>query len=82
MSEETDKAIAVLAKARIDGEHIATDITLVTGAAKAIMSSGLTERALIVLIQDITGLPKGQIKRVIDALEKLSPTYVKPKRGK
>jgi hypothetical protein len=52
-------------------EVIATAIQEIATAAQELLSSGLTERGLIILLQDYTGLGKREIREVLRALPKL-----------
>jgi hypothetical protein len=56
-------------------QAIATGIVRMAEAAHAMMNSGLSERALIVLVNDMTGVTMRDIKQVLKALSNLT-TYV------
>lgn len=61
-------------------ELLAKSIVQVSDAAKKILDGGLTERALVVLMQDMIGpsnISKGQIKLVLENLPRLRSWYVK-----
>ena len=64
---ETPAAIEVIAQSVID----------VSEAMKKIRSGKLTDRALILLIQDTCGVNQSDIKRVLDACEVLGHRYTK-----
>lgn len=62
-------------------ELLASSIVKIGDATKKALSSGLSRRALIVLLKDSSGVPQNQIERVLIALESLQETYVpKPKK--
>jgi hypothetical protein len=60
-------------------EVLAESIVKMSAAAQKLNSSGLTRRALVILIADIVpcNVRKHDIVAVLDALPKLADTYVK-----
>ena len=60
-------------------EILAEAIVSIGRASERLLSSGINKRAVIVLLQDITKLPKGNIKIVLDSLPQLERWYCKPK---
>lgn len=56
-------------------EIIAKSIVDLSAAAKKMLASGLTERAIIVLLQDHTKLGQTDIRTVLRALPELAATY-------
>lgn len=58
-------------------EILAEAIISIGDAVNKLKSSGINEKAVIVLIRDKTGLPKGTIKTVLDSLPQLQRWYCK-----
>lgn len=58
---------------------IAQHIERIGDAMTEINRGRLTQKAIILLIQDITGLSQRDIKRVLDAQSVLANVYLKPK---
>lgn len=61
------------------GQHVellADQLGKLSNAAERLMETGLSERALVVLLQDYTGLGKRDIRLVLRALPRLGPTYL------
>lgn len=48
---------------------------------KRLKDSRLTDRAIILLIADMTGLGKGTIRRILNALPGLEAAFLKPKKA-
>lgn len=64
-------------------KQIAEDIITISEAAHRMLSSGLSKRALLLLIKDETKVPFDHIERVLDVLPKLRSIYLeKPDGGK
>lgn len=59
---------------------IAESIIEVSEAFKRVQSSNLTERAIVLLLQDMTGLSQRDIKSVLEAAPKLSHYYTKKQK--
>jgi len=57
------------------GTEIVQSMVQIKGALKNLMKSGLNKRAIVVLIQDRTRLPKATIENVLDTLCKLETWY-------
>lgn len=60
-----------------DLDLLANSIIEIADAFRKIQNSKLTERAILVLLQDYTGLPKGQIKTILDAVPRIAKYYTK-----
>lgn len=58
-------------------EIMAQAIIRISDAMLRISNSGLSERALVVLIKDYSGVPQGDIRRVLTALKDLKRMYTK-----
>lgn len=67
-------------KPEVPADVIATAIVDIAKAAKAISESRLTRDAIVVLIHDRSGLPKKTINLVLNNLEELEETWLKPAR--
>lgn len=57
-------------------EEIAEKIKEIHTGVQKVLNSGLTERALILLINDASGVGKKDIKSVLDAMESISDYLV------
>lgn len=57
-------------------ESLADDIITVASAFEKLTTSGLNERAIILLIHDISGVNKRQIKSVLHAAKSLDSIYL------
>lgn len=66
----------------IPAKILAESIVKISEFTKALRSAGLKDRALILLINDISGVPMSNIRAVLCALEDLSATYVSKKSSK
>lgn len=62
-------------------EIIAQSIKDISDAMKKINSGRLKQDAIVVLLQDVTRLPKKHIKMVLDAMECLQSIFLKPKKS-
>lgn len=61
-------------------ELLAASIIKVSQSAEKLLNSGLTQRAIVVLLQDgigVTQISKGQILLVLENLPRLKAWYVK-----
>jgi hypothetical protein len=65
---ETPVEVEVLAQAIVD----------IGNAAKRLSNSRLNRRAVIVLINDMTGIGKGTIEVVLNSISELERVYLKP----
>lgn len=54
---------------------LATEICKLSDSINKLILSGLNERAVIVLLQDATGIPKKKIQAVIQAIGQLRVDY-------
>lgn len=59
----------------VEKEVLATAITDISSALKALQKSGLNKTGIVVLLQDKTRLPKKTILIVLDGLEALRRDY-------
>lgn len=57
-------------------KEIAEAIRQFSDLADALARSGLSQRAMLVLIKDCSGVPQKQIKKVLDALPTLKKIYL------
>lgn len=62
----------------VPAEVIATDISRIAEAMKVMNSTRLTRRAIIALIHDNSKLPKKTIEIVLNNLDSLEATWLKP----
>lgn len=62
-------------------EILAEAIVRIGGAMKKLGDSGLNHKAIVVLIQDATKLPKRDIELVIDAQKRLAGWYCRAPGG-
>lgn len=72
--EEEEPTVIEIRQGEQSTEIIAEQIERIADAADALLDTGLTERALILLIQDkigATNIGKRQIQDVLDALPRL-----------
>lgn len=58
-------------------EIIASSIVKLSEAMEIINKSSLSERAILLLLQDATGLPQRDIKKILFALPRLKEMYIK-----
>jgi hypothetical protein len=58
-------------------EILASEITKVATAARALLSSRLTKKAILLLIKDASGVPQGQVALVLEAAAELDKRYTK-----
>lgn len=61
---------------------IAADIRKVSLGFERLLSTGLTHKAIAVLIKDATGVPMATTMTVLDALPTLAARYTTPKAAK
>ena len=61
----------------VEKEVLAETIVRVSEGFDKMVKSGLNHKAIVVLLQDHTGLPKGMINRVLNALPELKKMYCK-----
>lgn len=61
-------------------EILEEHIKKVSDFGKQIAASRLTQRTIVLLIQDQTGVTRADIERVLYALPNLEAKYLKPKR--
>lgn len=66
---------------QVPTEILAQSIVNLSEGMKKIQDSILTERAILVLLKDLTGLPQKDIKAVLDGLAGLEKTYLKKKNA-
>lgn len=63
-----------------DAARIAQSIRTAAEMGKRLNASGLNRRAVVILLQDATGVPQRDIKLILDALPRLGAFYLeKPK---
>lgn len=60
-----------------DLEILAEHIKQLSELGKKLKNSKLKENTILLLIKDHTGIPKHQIKRILDALPELEKIYLK-----
>ena len=58
-------------------EDLAEEIVMLSKAFKALDSSRLNRRAVVLLVHDMTKLPKRHINSILDALPDLADRYLK-----
>jgi hypothetical protein len=56
---------------------LAESIKSISKSMKEMRNSGLKDSAIIVLVQADTGLPRTEIKTIMDSIENLADTYCK-----
>lgn len=56
-------------------EILAEAIERVGNSIAFLNSNGLNSKAIVILLHDATGVPKGQIKTILDALPRLRGWY-------
>ena len=59
-----------------DARQLAESVRKIDKAMKDFIASGLSRRALVVLLNDATGVAKRDINAVLDGLESLGATYL------
>lgn len=60
------------------GDELADAIIALSQASQGLEASHLSQRTIILLLRDATGLSMSVIKRVLDALPNLARWYTKP----
>jgi hypothetical protein len=80
MNKQQAKALKALplSKSNIaaaETDKIANAIIEISQAMKGINAGKLKQRAIIILIHDLTGVPFGEIKKVLDACSELSKEF-------
>ena len=60
-----------LAEAAGDAEDIRDAILKIADAGEALLAAGLTDRALIVLLRDLSGARVSEIRKVLQAIPRL-----------
>lgn len=75
------KIIQQEGKPEVPTEIIAQHIEAISKGMKEINAGRLTKKAIIVLLQNITGMAQSEIKKVLDAQEVMANVFLKP-RGK
>lgn len=63
----------------IEQDTLAEAITKISAGVTALRRSGLNKRAIVVLLQDLTGVNKREIIQVIDGLSNLAANYTAKK---
>ena len=58
-------------------EILAEAIVNIGAASNKLLKTGINKRAIIILIHDMTKLPKGTIKQVLESLPQLERWYCK-----
>jgi hypothetical protein len=66
----------------IPAEVIAQSIAKIGDAAQRLMGSGLTRKAILILLANASGVPKVTCSKVLDGLNSLKRLYLEPKKGK
>lgn len=61
-------------------DEIALEIRRISNSMKALKDSKLNERAIVLLLQDITGLNKIQVKTMLSALQNLDTFFLKKEK--
>lgn len=61
-------------------QELIENIEKITALGKKIQASRLAQRTIILLLHDITKLPKSQIRFVLNALPELNTIFLKPKK--
>lgn len=65
----------------VPAEIIAQSIKRIADSTRRMRGSGLTQRAILALLKDATGMNKSEIERVLTGLESLEKLYLtKPKQ--
>ena len=59
-----------------DARQLAESVRKIDKATKEFLTSGLSRKALVVLLNDSTGVAKRDINAVLDGLESLGATYL------
>jgi len=59
-----------------DARQLAESVRKIDKATKEFLASGLSRKALVVLLNDSTGVAKRDINAVLDGLESLGATYL------
>jgi hypothetical protein len=59
-----------------DARQLAESVRKIDKAMKDFIASGLTRKALVVLLNDATGVAKRDINAVLDGLESLGAIYL------
>jgi hypothetical protein len=63
-------------------EIIAQAIVKISDATTKLLSSGLTRRAVLILLSAASGVPQTTCKRVLEGLEDMGRQYLVPKSGR
>lgn len=63
---------------RVTYEILATAVRELAQGVKKLRASPLNDRAIILLLHDTTGISKRDIQSMLDSMENLERTYLKP----
>lgn len=78
--DKTEERDAIAIVENVPREVLADAIVSLSRASRALLTSGLTRRALEVLLKDATAVPMSTIGRVLNGLAHLEELYVVPKK--
>lgn len=65
---------------RVTYEILATAVKELAQGVKKLRASPLNDRAIILLLHDATGISKRDIQTMLDSMENLERTYLKPSK--
>lgn len=63
----------------VPAEIIAQSIEIIAAGMKKLNSTQLTRRALIILLAEQSHVNRGDVSKVLDSLDQLEKTWLKPK---
>jgi hypothetical protein len=65
---------------KVPASVLATSIVRLGESYKALQASGLTERAIVLLLHDASGVGKPDIRKVLSGMESLQRLYLRKDR--
>ena len=79
--EKENVTLVELKKLEESSEKLGREIRMLSRASKKIANSGLKRETLVLLLQDSSGIGKGNIRVILQALDRLEEKYLN-KEGK
>lgn len=77
-----NEVLSALPEAAKTSEEICELLARISDAANRLLNTGLTEDALVILLQHISGVKRSDIRSVLHSLPALKHYYVKKKPSK
>jgi hypothetical protein len=80
MKKEKEVIVKQNSESPIAVEIIAQSIVKISECAKSLQNSGLSERAILLLLRDASGVGMSDIKSVLDSMSQLERLYLRGKK--